>query len=63
MKKLKLDNRTTVEVPMTPNFIKCGLNVEPISRFTSEELRKIGKEWIEELVIKARRRRKSPVTK
>lgn len=60
MRKLKLDNRTTVEIPSTPNFIKCGDNVEPISRFTTEELRLIGKEWIEELVIKARSRRTNP---
>lgn len=57
MSKIKLDNRTTVEVPLTPNFIKCGDNTEPISRFTSEELRKIGKEWTDALVVKARERR------
>lgn len=60
MRTIKLDNRTTVEVPMIPNFIRCGLSTEPISRFTSEELRKIGKEWIDELVIKARRKRSTP---
>lgn len=57
--KLKLDNRTTVEIPLVPNFIRCGANTEPISRFTSEELRLIGKEWTEALVVKARSRRTS----
>ena len=58
-KKIKLDNRTTVNIPLLPNFIRCGDNSEPISRFTSEELRKIGKEWVEALVVKARSKRKN----
>lgn len=57
MKKLKLDNRTTVDIPSVPNFIRCGDNTESISRFTTEELRMIGKEWTEELVVKARSKR------
>ena len=56
-KKIKLDNRTTVNIPQVPNFIRCGDSTEAISRFTSEELRMIGKEWTDALVVKARSRR------
>lgn len=55
--KIKLDNRTTVELPIIPNFIKSGESTEPIARFTSKELRIIGKLWTEELVKLARKRR------
>lgn len=57
MKTIKLDKRTTINIPSIPNFIKCGDSVEAIQYFTSEELRKIGKAWTDELVVKARQKR------
>ena len=40
--------------PSVPNFIKTDYDIIPISSFTEEELREIGKEWTEELIKKAK---------
>lgn len=45
-----------VEIPMTPNFIKVGDTHKPITDFTDDQLREIGKEWTEALVKKSRTR-------
>lgn len=46
-----------VEIPSTPNFIKVGEVVVSIEDFTDEELKELGKEWTEDLLKKAQKKR------
>lgn len=45
-----------VNIPTTPNYIRVGGKLKPITDFTDSELREIGKEWTQALVEKSRRR-------
>lgn len=47
-----------VAPPMTPNFIIVGKTPVAIEDFTNEELREIGQEWVNDLIEKAKSRRK-----
>lgn len=50
--------KVIIEVPDTPNFLRYGdRKVLPISDFTEAELREIGKQWTENLVKKAKKRK------
>jgi hypothetical protein len=54
--------KTEIQTPTTPNFIHVQIgkdqsNTVPISDFSEEELREIGKKWTEDLVVSARRRK------
>ncbi len=59
---IQIETGMSVIVPMTPNFIKIdciegGPQVEtslPIRMFDDEALRKIGEQWTEDLVDKAK---------
>lgn len=51
-----------IQTPTTPNFIKVRVGSKeevtlPISDFTEEELREVGRKWTEELIISAKRRK------
>lgn len=52
-----------IEVPAIPNFVRNLVKgrdkaiLVPISDFTEEELRQIGKEWTEKLVKQAKKKR------
>lgn len=51
-KKIEIE----IYTPLTPNFIRTSEDTcLPISSFTEKELKQIGKKWIEELIIKARK--------
>lgn len=50
-----------IEIPMTPNFIRYGERKNlPIADFTEKELREIGKQWTENLVKAAKKKREKP---
>lgn len=50
--------KVIIEVPDTPNFLRYGdRKVLSISDFTEAELREIGKQWTENLVKKAKKRK------
>lgn len=60
--KLKLTRE--YKVPMVPNFLlpmdrQAGENGVPIEAFSDEDLRRFGAAWTEELLRKARARRKA----
>ena len=51
-----------IQTPSTPNFIKVRVGSKeevtlPISDFTDEELREVGRKWTKELIISAKRRK------
>lgn len=54
--------KTEIQTPTTPNFIQVRIGKDqsttvPISDFSEEELREIGKKWTEDLVASARKRK------
>lgn len=53
-----MEKKLAVVIPMVPNFITVGRETFPISDFTERELREIGKEWIEKLIMHAETKRK-----
>lgn len=56
----KIDVKIEVEIPKTPNFIKAkGVILPlPIEDFDDESLRKIGEEWTNNMIEKAKKKRK-----
>lgn len=53
-----LTKQVDVETPRVPNFVKVGNEYLPLSDFTDEELRLIGKAWIDALLDRAAVQRK-----
>lgn len=48
-----------IKIPSVPNFLLLDIGYAtsiPISDFTEEQLREVGKEWTNELIIKSRRK-------
>lgn len=56
---MKIDMKVDVKVPKVPNFLLAEGTERTfdIADFQDSELREIGKEWVEELVAHAARRR------
>jgi len=59
-----VSNRTlrvqaAIHIPTTPNFLRYGNNngVIDVAHLGDDDLRKIGAEWTEALITKARKRR------
>jgi len=58
--------KTEIQTPTTPNFIQVRIgrqesNTVPISDFSEEELREIGKKWTEDLVASARKHKRNTI--
>ena len=41
-----------VEIPKTPNYLRCGKNVISIKEFSDEQLKEIGELWVQDLINK-----------
>lgn len=54
--KTLMEKKVAVVIPMTPSFIKVGNESISIKKFTDDELREIGKEWTEKLIMNARKK-------
>ena len=56
--------KAEIEIPMTPNFLKCadGITI-PIEAVDEEGLKQIGTQWTLDLINKAREKRKQKVVK
>ncbi len=50
-----------VTIPMVPNFIKVGSENRDIKDFTDDQLRAIAKEWTDNLLSNAAKRRIEPI--
>lgn len=59
-KKIKImaEKKLAVTIPSVPNYIMVGKQMHSVALFSDDELREIGKEWIEKLVMHAREKRK-----
>lgn len=54
-----MKKKIEIQIPTTPNFIALKSHtVIPVSEFSDEELKEVGKEWIKELIKKAQKNRK-----
>lgn len=53
---MNMEKKLSVEIPRTPNFIRVGSQVISIDGFSEEELREIGKEWTEKLILSAHKK-------
>lgn len=51
MKKI-IRTEVTIELPLTPNFLKMGDKVLPIKDFSEKEIKTIAREWTKELLAK-----------
>lgn len=49
-----MEKKIKIQIPDTPNFIRTDYKILPITDFTVDELKEIGKEWTENLIRKAR---------
>lgn len=51
-----MEKRIKVQIPMLPNYlVDTNGNQWSLSKFSEEELRELGAEWIEALVAKSKR--------
>lgn len=57
---MAVQKKLAVVIPLTPNFIMVGNQWVSIASFKDDELRAIGKEWAEKLIMKASQRRSTP---
>lgn len=54
-KQISIKKNLEVSIPQLPNFIICGDMSIPVSHFSVQELRAIGKEWTDRLIEKSKR--------
>jgi hypothetical protein len=54
-----MEKSLTVTVPQTPNFIKVGTVMLPLTDFSDTELQQIGKMWTEEVIARKHRMSKN----
>jgi hypothetical protein len=60
MTETKITKAKQVQIPLTPNFIRVGGEMLPISEFTADELDAIGREWTKKLIQRARDKKLQP---